>query len=222
MKHKINQALFDYWNVMRGGRPAPFRADIQPGDIKRLLPNLFILERKSEWDYAFRLAGTKLCNTYGMEFRHHNLLSMWQDDCNERLRTALREVTGDAMVSLVEYTASTNSHREASFEMLLLPLAQDNGALTRVLGAAVPLDDHFWIGDQMLARQWIDRLQMFDPDRMPKRMPAIEPSQRIIRERPPVPAVSNIANLANRRPMLRGERTYLRLVNSQNPLGERK
>jgi len=80
MKHKINQALFDYWNVMRGGRPAPFRADIQPGDIKRLLPYLFILERKSEWDYAFRLAGTKLCNTYGMEFRNHNLLSMWQDE----------------------------------------------------------------------------------------------------------------------------------------------
>jgi len=126
------------------------------------------------------------------------------------------------MLSVVEYTASTNSHREASFEMILLPLAQDNGALTRVLGAAVPLDDHFWIGDQMLARQWIDRLQMLDPDRMPKRAPAIEPAQRVLRERPPVIGATNIASLANRRPLLRSERSYLRLVNSQNPLGERK
>ncbi len=46
MKHKNNQVLFDYWNAIRAGRPAPRRPEIEPGDIRRVLPSVFILERK--------------------------------------------------------------------------------------------------------------------------------------------------------------------------------
>jgi hypothetical protein len=211
MKHKTIHALFDYWNAMRAGRPAPLRSEIQPGDIKRLLPHVFILEREDAQTYRFRLAGTGLCGVYGMEFRNHNLLSMWQEECHASLSHALSEVTKNASVSIVEYTAATNDRREATFEMILLPLAQDNGAITRVLGAAVPVDEFPWIGDHLFARQWIDRLQILDPERMPKRERAAEAARRIIREKPPVMA-AHISSLANRRPPLRSERSYLRLV----------
>lgn len=220
MKHKTTQALFDYWNAIRAGRPAPLRSEIQPGDIRRLLPHVFILERQDERTYRFRLAGTGLCSIYGMEFRGHNLLAMWQDECHASLRQALAEVTGNANVAVVEYTAATNHHREASFEMSMLPLAQDNGAITRVLGAAVPIDDSPWIGDHLLARQWIDRMQILDPERMPRRERPIEAARRITRERPPMAVSATIASLASRRPPLRSERSYLRLVNT-SPRNER-
>ncbi|MGB3810119.1 MAG: PAS domain-containing protein [Parvibaculum sp.] len=219
MKHKTINALFDYWNTMRAGRPAPLRSEIQPGDIKRCLPHVFILEREDAQTYRFRLAGTGLCSIYGMEFRNHNLLSMWQEDCHERLRHALTDVTENANISLVEYTATTNDHREATFEMLLLPLAQENGAITRILGAAVPVDEFPWIGDRLLARQWIDRLQILDPERMPKRERAAEAARRIIRERPPLIS-AHIPSLANRRAPLRSERAYLRLVKQAHITGE--
>lgn len=211
MKHKTIQALFDYWNTMREGRPAPLRREIQPGDIKRILPHVFILERESGTSFRYRLAGTGLCNVYGMEFRNHNMLSMWQDDCQSSLAHALNDVTANASVSIVEYTAATTDHREATFEMILLPLAQDNGVITRVLGAAVPVDEFPWIGDHLFARQWIDRLQILDPERMPRRERATEAARRIIREKPPV-MTAHISSLANRRPPLRSERSYLRLV----------
>ncbi len=219
MKHKTINALFDYWNTMRAGRPAPLRSEIQPGDIKRCLPHVFILEREDAQTYRFRLAGTGLCSIYGMEFRNHNLLSMWQEDCHERLRHALTDVTENANISLVEYTATTNDHREATFEMLLLPLAQENDAITRILGAAVPVDEFPWIGDRLLARQWIDRLQILDPERMPKRERAAEAARRIIRERPPLIS-AHIPSLANRRAPLRSERAYLRLVKQAHITGE--
>jgi hypothetical protein len=211
MKHKTTQALFDYWNALRAGRPAPLRSEIEPGDIKRILPYVFILERQDDQTYRFRLAGTGLCGIYGMEFRGHNLLSMWQEECLSSLKHALRDVTLNASVSIVEYTAATNEHREATFEMILLPLAQDNGAITRVLGCAVPIDEFPWIGDHLLARQWIDRMQILDPERMPKRERAVEAARRIVREKPPVVA-TGVASLANRRAPLRSERSYLRLV----------
>src|SRR5690606_30993106 len=110
-------------------------------------------------------------------------------------------------------------NREATFEMILLPLAQDNGAITRVLGAIVPMDDLPWIGDHLLAHQWIDRLQLLDPDRMPKRERAIEPARRIVRNRPPL-MPAHVSSLANRRPPLRSERAYLRLVKANATPGE--
>src|SRR5690606_1239178 len=119
MKHRNNQILFDYWNAIRAGRPAPRRAEIEPGDIRRVLPYVFILERKDRDTYRFRLAGTGLCSTYGMEFRGHNMLSMWSDDCVESLKQALDDVAVNATISVVEYTAATNDGREATFEMIL-------------------------------------------------------------------------------------------------------
>jgi hypothetical protein len=222
MKHKTTQALFDYWNAIRAGRPAPLRSEIEPGDIRRILPYVFILERQDENTYRFRLAGTGLCSVYSMEFRGHNMLSMWQEDCLSSLKHALRDVTLNASISIVEYTATTNEQREATFEMILLPLAQDNGAITRVLGCAVPVKEFPWIGDQLLARQWIDRLQILDPERMPKREPAVEAARRIVREKPPVVS-AGIASLANRRAPLRSERSYLRLVKvAAGQTGEQK
>ena len=219
MKHKTISALFDYWNAKRAGRPAPLRSEINPGEIRSILPHVFILERENDTSYRFRLAGTGLCSVYGMEFRNHNLLSMWQEDCLETLRDALDEVTRNAAVSIVEYTASTNEHREATFEMILLPLAQDNSVISRVIGAAVPVDDLPWIGSHLLARQWIDRLQILSPDQMPRRERAPEAARRN-----PAPArtpflPAHISSLANKRPPLRGERTYLRLVKTATSPG---
>lgn len=221
MKHKTIQALFDYWNTMRAGRPAPLRSEIEPGAIRRVLPHVFILERQDEQNYRFRLAGTGLCSVYGMEFRGHNLLSMWENECHATLQQALNSVVANANVAIVEYTAATNDQREATFEMILLPLAQDNGAITRVLGAAVPVDEFAWIGDRLFARQWIDRMQIVDPERMPKRERAVETARRIVREKPPI-IPSQIASLAHRRPPLRGERAYLRLVKTAFGNDERK
>ena len=105
MKHKANKALFTYWNRLRGVRPAPCRSEIEPRDITRILPHLFILERKNRSAYNFRLAGTGLCSIYGMEFRNHNMLALWQSDCQTALETLLNDVTGSAAIGIVEYTA---------------------------------------------------------------------------------------------------------------------
>ena len=38
MKQEGTIALFQYWNRLRDGRPAPRRTEIEPADIKSLLP----------------------------------------------------------------------------------------------------------------------------------------------------------------------------------------
>ena len=60
-------ALFQYWNRLRDGRPAPRRTEVEPADIKTLLADTFILEKDTRGEAVFRLAGTRLCAIYGRE-----------------------------------------------------------------------------------------------------------------------------------------------------------
>ena len=219
MKHKTTKALFEYWNSIRSERIAPRRSEIEPREIKRLLPYVFILERSDKWSYRFRLAGTGLCNAYGMEFRRHNLLSMWQDECLENMTHLLNDVTSSATVGLVEYTAQTADERQVNMEMMLLPLAQENGEITRILGAAVPMNDLPWLGEPALPRQWIDRMQLLDPAQMPVAPAVAAIASRISREAPPRP-ISMVSSLTTRRARLKSERPYLRLIKSEAPTAD--
>ncbi|MEK9970708.1 MAG: PAS domain-containing protein [Ferrovibrio sp.] len=60
---RLRQA-FDYWDGKRAGRPMPARADLDPAEIKPLLPYVVLLDvlRDAEpgWplDFRYRLLGT--------------------------------------------------------------------------------------------------------------------------------------------------------------------
>ena len=60
MKLKGSIELFQYWDRLRSGRPAPKRTEIEPADIKSLLADTFILEKDARGEAIFRLAGTTL------------------------------------------------------------------------------------------------------------------------------------------------------------------
>lgn len=214
MTHLTLQALLNYWNDLRGDRPAPRRSEIEPRDLKKILPHVFILERNDRWTYRFRLAGTGLCATYGMEFRRHNMAALWQDESQQQVLELLNDVTGTGAIGSIEYTAETPDNRQVSMEMILLPLAQDNGAVTRVLGAAVAVDEFPWIGDHMLIRQWIDRIVRLEAADIPAAPPMADTARRITRTAPPKPAP--VASLGTRRQRLGAERPYLRLVRDQS------
>src|SRR5690606_24764284 len=79
MKNDTSRVLFHYWNAIRGTRRAPRRFEIEPARISRILPEAFILEQRDVDTYRFRIAGTRLCELFGMELRGHNFLELWED-----------------------------------------------------------------------------------------------------------------------------------------------
>ena len=72
-------ALFQYWNRLRAGRVAPKRTEIEPADIKTLLADTFILEKDARGEAVFRLAGTRLCASYGRELKGFAFASLWKE-----------------------------------------------------------------------------------------------------------------------------------------------
>ena len=58
MKQPATRALFEYWDALRGTRPAPERSDIEPGAIRSCLANTFVLAADAAHGHPFRIAGT--------------------------------------------------------------------------------------------------------------------------------------------------------------------
>ena len=79
MKLDGSIALFQYWNRLRAGRAAPKRTEIEPADIKTLLADTFILEKDARGEAVFRLAGTRLCASYGRELKGFAFASLWKE-----------------------------------------------------------------------------------------------------------------------------------------------
>jgi hypothetical protein len=142
MKHSTTQALFDYWNDVRDGRPAPRRFDIEPSQIASILSNTVILERIDFETYRFRLAGTRVCEYFGQELRGFDLFPFWDDEGDRMtLEHHLSVITRQFKAGVFTFDADTQSGQTMSFEMLLLPLVHTRGQVDRCLGAIVKTDE---------------------------------------------------------------------------------
>ena len=77
MKHPASRELFAYWEERRGKRSAPERADIEPGAIRQVLSDAFILALDGGAGHPFRLAGTRVCALFGRELKGEPFIGLW-------------------------------------------------------------------------------------------------------------------------------------------------
>ena len=66
MKHPSNREFFAYWDDKRGDTRAPERSDIEPGAVRELLGDIFVLSYDNETGFPFRVAGTRVSALLGL------------------------------------------------------------------------------------------------------------------------------------------------------------
>lgn len=164
MQKASTKAVYEYWNDLRGSRSAPDRRDIDPTRIREALANTFILELNEESEFAFRLAGSHLCNTYCRELKNRSFSALWHPRDREAMETLIRAVTEDHAVALVTFQGTTAINSKGAFETILLPLRHNGSTHTRILGAMTALDVPYWLGIQPIFEQRITGLRLIWPD----------------------------------------------------------
>ncbi|KQZ31880.1 hypothetical protein ASD50_14490 [Mesorhizobium sp. Root552] len=156
--------LFHYWNRLRDGRPAPRRTEVEPADIKTLLADTFILEKDTRGEAVFRLAGTRLCATYGRELKGFSFPSLWRSKDQRLVSRLIDGVFRQQSVVLITYSGLSRNRRSVEFELLALPL--DGGAENlRCLGVISPAEKPFWLGVDPIIDVQIDSVRIIDPDK---------------------------------------------------------
>lgn len=167
MKHASTRALYDYWNRLRGSQPAPERSDIEPGDIRGILGDTFILEAVARDNYRFRLAGTRMCAAYCRELKGRDFLRTWSVQDVEAMSTMLAAITDDAAAAVLGVEGRTDRNQTVDMEMILLPLRMRGEGFTRILGACAPMEKPYWIGMHPITSQAITSLRLIWPDEQP-------------------------------------------------------
>jgi hypothetical protein len=154
MHQRTSQVLFAYWNDVRGERIAPRRFDVEPSQIGSVLAETFILEcpedAPADAAATFRLAGTKICENFGREFRGSGLLEMFGEAGRAVLSEQFAEVRRQGAVLVLQVRADIDERRSARFEVLLLPLIHTGTSISRILGAISAIDPPVWLGTERL------------------------------------------------------------------------
>lgn len=139
--------LCAYWTAKRGERAMASRADIDPTEIRHLLPSLIIADLSPDpLRVTYRLAGTQICETFGFNLAGrclHELdviggLAFWEAQYG-RMMASKKPVFGSTVgtVGRVEYFRS---------DWALLPLSLDGIVANQVL----EIED--WICNRPMAR----------------------------------------------------------------------
>ena len=146
MKQDATRALFEYWDALRGTRPAPERADIEPGAIRSCLANTFVLAADPEQGHLFRIAGTSVCALFGSELTRKPFETLWHAGDQRAIRDLLQTVTGDMEGVVAGVTGCNEAAETVGIEMILLPLAGSDGTAGRVLGGLTVAAPPYWLG----------------------------------------------------------------------------
>ncbi len=146
MKHAASRELYAYWEERRGKRSAPERTDIEPGAIRHVLSDAFILALDGGAGHPFRLAGTRVCALFGRELKGESFIGLWAA-ASQLIVSDLLAILNDERVGTVAGVAAQSADGEPiDLELLLLPLGASRPSLARTIGVLAPLKAPQWLG----------------------------------------------------------------------------
>ncbi|MCB1337326.1 MAG: PAS domain-containing protein [Maritimibacter sp.] len=125
-----------YWEALRDGRAMPTRAEIDPRGIADVLEFAFVLEKVAPGLARIRLAGMHLNELMAMEVRGMPITAMFLPEARRELQRVIENVLeSPAAVRLVLESDKGFARPPLQAQMMLLPLRDAEGRVTRILGA---------------------------------------------------------------------------------------
>jgi hypothetical protein len=146
MKHAASRELYAYWQERRGTRAAPERAEIEPGAIRRVLSDAFILALDAGAGHPFRLAGTRICGLFGHELKGEPFIGLWAAASQPIVSDLLAVLDHERVGTVAGVTAHGDNGEPIELELLLLPLGASRPSLARAIGVLAPLKMPPWLG----------------------------------------------------------------------------
>ncbi len=135
-RHPSLQRLFEYWTAKRGSRSAPSRADIQPAEIKPLLPDVMIWNvDKIGGPYTIRLVGENIVRFVGHNNTGASATAGMPEEAAATMIAVLTQVA-ETLAPLFR-TGKAFWQQEKSFrdfEVCYLPLSSDGETVNMILG----------------------------------------------------------------------------------------
>ncbi|NVO17533.1 MAG: PAS domain-containing protein [Rhodoplanes sp.] len=178
MKHPSSRELFQYWTTLRGRRRAPERDEIDPGALRKILGDSFVITFDERAGHPVRLAGTRLCGLFCRELKGTPFVGLWDEESRPLLRSLVAGVADEAAGVVVGASGLTAGEPPLPIEMVLLPLAHRASLHARLLGVLAPLQTPYWLGIERVTAMSIGTFRNLVPRTAPSLVPALDPERR--------------------------------------------
>lgn len=125
--------FYEYWNGKRGGRAMPSRADIDPAEIKDLLPGIILIDvRHDPLKLTYRLVGTNEVTARGSDPTGRDVATaIYAENPEEALRSyELVIKTRDVVYH--EEPGETRSPQLSEVGLLATPLSSDGVTIDKL------------------------------------------------------------------------------------------
>ena len=127
--------LLAYWDSRRGDRACPARSDIDPIDMKAVLPNVFLIDvLHGPLRFRFRLVGTGVVKRRRRDDTGRMLDDLEHVDMREVMRGQFKQAVVRSRPVCYENVFPLPSHKQLAFRSLLLPLSRDGQTVDMLLG----------------------------------------------------------------------------------------
>jgi hypothetical protein len=138
MKHPSSRAYFAYWDAQRSGAKAPDRSAFEPGAVRELLADSFVLACQRDAGLPFRVAGTRVCALLGRDLKGESFVSLFASP-----RQPIADVVGVVIDELQPVVAGVSATvpdgSRAHLELLLLPFNPRAHTAPSLTGLLTPL-----------------------------------------------------------------------------------
>jgi hypothetical protein len=146
LKLAASQQLYAYWDALRGARGAPERNDVEPGAIRGVLADTFILEFSQGQQFPIRVIGSRTNALFGRELRGTPFLSLWREPDQFEIARVIESVADGAQPFLVGACGAPLGAKALDLELLLLPLRHHGATHARLIGCCTPAASPPWLG----------------------------------------------------------------------------
>ena len=148
MKHASSREFFAYWDAKRGLSRAPDRSEIEPGAVRDLLGDIFVLSYDRSGGYPFRVAGTRVSALLGGDQKDKSFSGLFASEARRQVEEILGIVAEELLAAVAGVTATAEDGSIVHLELLLLPFNTRAHTPLSMTGLLAPLGgEHGMIKD---------------------------------------------------------------------------
>jgi hypothetical protein len=127
-----------YWDLLRDGRLVPDRSEVDPRGFPGALAQSFLLERMAPGLARIRVTGRHLCDLMGIDMQGLPLTSLFLPEARPTIIEILSAVFEEPAVARGKLSSPGGiGRRKLEARLLILPLRDDQGDVTRAVGCLV-------------------------------------------------------------------------------------
>lgn len=120
----------DYWDSKRQGRRMPSRADLDPREMPRLLPNVILVDVVAPDNrLKIRLAGTLVVDVYGMDYTGHYLDELFFGEQRSKVLADYGTVVGNRQPHVDDHRFVNVRNTAYDIERIILPLSDNDSGV---------------------------------------------------------------------------------------------